>query len=222
MFFLSSMIIGSRAFMPSGVSSTYLKKLSPGWLQTTLRMRADARMSEYKKIDNLILAQGVVETGYGRGSKKLGFPTANLPHFDKEISKSDIMDGVYIGWARIQSESTLFPCIANIGKSPTFVGEENRVRIIESYLLSSSEGVIPDDFYGQILKVALVGFIRPEMKFSGLDELVGQINHDVESADRILGQINYNESCRVVAREFLTRTIPASSVGSNQITFISA
>ena len=26
------------------------------------------------------------------------------------------------------------------------------------------------------------------MKFSGLDELVGQINHDVESADRILGR----------------------------------
>ena len=77
----------------------------------------------------MILAQGAVSAGYGRGSKKLGFPTANLPHFDSEIEQSEICNGVYIGFGRIQSSSTLYPCVANIGKSPTFVGEVSKKRM---------------------------------------------------------------------------------------------
>jgi FAD synthase len=36
---------------------------------------------------------GPVAAGYGRGSKKLGFPTANLPYFDDILQSSDIKNG---------------------------------------------------------------------------------------------------------------------------------
>ena len=86
-------------------------------------LKLQMSMSNIKPLKSLILAQGVVANGYGRGSKKLGFPTANLPHFDKELTTENVMNGVYYGWARIQSGPEVFKCVANIGKSPTFVGE---------------------------------------------------------------------------------------------------
>jgi riboflavin kinase/FMN adenylyltransferase len=42
------------------------------------------------------------------------------------------------------------------------------------------------DLYGQILRVALVDFIRPEMKFSSLDALRAQIAADGAAAREIL------------------------------------
>ena len=72
---------------------------------------------------------GRVTTGYGRGSRKLGFPTANLPHFDTALTKYAVNNGVYFGWLTIEAlpyEKTVYPCVANIGISPTFV---NQVRL---------------------------------------------------------------------------------------------
>jgi FAD synthase len=61
--------------------------------------------------------------GYGRGSKKLGVPTANLPHFDDEIARNSLKNGVYFGWGYLPSEGEILGCVANIGKSPTFVNQ---------------------------------------------------------------------------------------------------
>ena len=62
-------------------------------------------------------------SGYGRGSKKLGFPTANLPYFDSLLDSSDIKNGVYVGWANLPSAAPrLHPVVVNIGFSPTFAG----------------------------------------------------------------------------------------------------
>ena len=36
-------------------------------------------INNYKMLSKILLLQGKVTTGYGRGSKKLGVPTANLP-----------------------------------------------------------------------------------------------------------------------------------------------
>ncbi len=60
--------------------------------------------------------------------------------------------------------------------------QENRVRIIESYLIPPQEGKLIQDFYGQALRLALVGFVRPEQKFSGLPALVERIGKDVRIA----------------------------------------
>lgn len=82
--------------------------------------------SEVTYLPSALLVQGPVATGYGRGSKKLGVPTANLPHFDKEIRASSLLNGVYLGWAMLPKEGQILACVANIGKSPTFVNQVNK------------------------------------------------------------------------------------------------
>jgi riboflavin kinase len=42
------------------------------------------------------------------------------------------------------------------------------------------------DFYGQELRVVALGFMRPELKFSGIPELVARIRADVGAAAALL------------------------------------
>lgn len=178
------------------------------------------KMTSHEKVftEKMILAQGVVSAGYGRGSKKLGFPTANLPHFNDELKQNSIQNGVYIGFGKIQGCSTIYPCISNIGKSPTFVGEENQVRIVETFLLNHSKdnATIPDEFYGEILRIALVGFIRCERKFNGLEELTQQINLDVDQAQNILNNMSDDDRNIIKAMDYLKTPLPSAAAASNQ------
>lgn len=171
-------------------------------------------------MDEGILMSGRVMSGYGRGSKKLGVPTANLPHFDKALTELEIQNGVYFGWAsrltslsdsKLMPNEQIIPCVTNIGISPTFEGMENPIRIAEVHLIdfnkketeansngetsdNTKEAVADgkeskeigdeDDFYGDYLRVALIGFLRPEKKFENFGELVSQINQDVNNARR--------------------------------------
>ena len=52
---------------------------------------------------------------------------------------------------------------------------------LETYLLDFS-----GDLYGQHLSVALVDYLRPELKFDGLPGLLAQMAKDVERAREIL------------------------------------
>jgi hypothetical protein len=65
------------------------------------------------------------------------------------------------------------------------------VNIIESYVLNRPEE--KGDFYEQQFRLALVGYIRPEMKFSGLDALISQISSDVEITKRACGSLIRSE-----------------------------
>ena len=77
-----------------------------------------------KLLPDVIFATGKVEQGYGRGSKKLGFPTANLPQFDDCIRKENLLPGVYFGWGRLERDPDMIVSfVANFGKSPTFAGQ---------------------------------------------------------------------------------------------------
>jgi riboflavin kinase/FMN adenylyltransferase len=41
------------------------------------------------------------------------------------------------------------------------------------------------DIYGQDVEVAFLQYLRPEQKFSGIEELQAQIRHDAQDARRI-------------------------------------
>jgi riboflavin kinase len=47
-----------------------------------------------------------------------------------------------------------------------------------------------EDFYGKELKVLVIGFIRPEMGFSSLDELISRIQTDIGIASAQLDQLD--------------------------------
>jgi riboflavin kinase/FMN adenylyltransferase len=63
---------------------------------------------------------------------------------------------------------------------PTFAGIQRRV---EAHLLDYS-----GDLYGRTLRLEILKRLRPEQRFSGVDALVAQIQHDVAAARSYLAQ----------------------------------
>ena len=115
--------------------------------------------------------RGEVVVGDKRG-RSIGFPTANvLPDPDAVIPAR----GVYAGFVHFGEEE--YAACTNVGVAPTFGRAESRV---EAHLLDF-EG----DLYGCVVDVSFVRRIRPEKRFSGVDELKEQIKRDVEEARRI-------------------------------------
>lgn len=59
---------------------------------------------------------------------------------------------------------------------------------------SSSIGQPPteasSDFYGSFVNICLVGFIRPERKFSGINELIQQITADVSYTEQVCSEVD--------------------------------
>ncbi|MCI4644956.1 MAG: riboflavin biosynthesis protein RibF [Hyphomonadaceae bacterium] len=123
------------------------------------------------------VADGVVEHGEKRG-RTLGFPTANL-HLHDLIHPRH---GVYAVRARIEGESAWRDGVANFGRTPT---TGIRDPLLETVILDW-EG----DLYGKTLEVALFAFLRPELKFDSLDEMVTQMHSDVERARLALSESN--------------------------------
>ncbi|HSO19820.1 MAG TPA: riboflavin kinase, partial [Desulfosarcina sp.] len=71
-----------------------------------------------------------------------------------------------------------FPGVANIGYSPTF---DDHVFTVEAHILDFNQ-----DIYGKKIMVNFVKRLRDEIKFSGIPELVEQIDRDIVEARRIL------------------------------------
>ena len=68
--------------------------------------------------------------------------------------------------------------VANFGRTPT---TGIRDPLLETFIFDF-EG----DIYGQHLEVALVRFLRPELKFDVLDDMVTQMHKDVERPHSII------------------------------------
>ncbi|MGO7580493.1 riboflavin kinase, partial [Rhizobium ruizarguesonis] len=61
---------------------------------------------------------------------------------------------------------------------------ENGAPLLETYLFDFS-----GDLYGQLCSVSFFGYIRPELKFDGLDPLVAQSKRDEEEARALLAGV---------------------------------
>lgn len=116
--------------------------------------------------------RGTVAHGRDRGGKLLGIPTANIVLQDELCPKV----GVYA--VIVQYDGKRYPGVANIGYSPTF---EDHVFTVEAHILDFDQ-----DIYGQRIMVNFVRRLRDEIKFSGISELVVQIDRDIQDAREIL------------------------------------
>lgn len=119
--------------------------------------------------------EGRVEKGDQRG-RSLGFPTANLdldeyqrPAYGVYAVRAGLGDGEAPEW---------FDGVANLGVRPTVDGSR---LLLETHLFDFDR-----DIYGQLLRIGLIEFIRPERRFDGLDALRAQIADDSAAARRIL------------------------------------
>ncbi|CAH2078366.1 unnamed protein product [Thlaspi arvense] len=126
---------------------------------------------------------GPVIKGYGRGSKVLGIPTANLSTKDYADDLVEHPSGVYFGWAGLATRG-VFKMVMSIGWNPYF---NNTEKTIEPWLLHD----FAEDFYGEELRLIIVGYIRPEANFSSLESLVAKIHEDREVAERALDLPSY-------------------------------
>jgi riboflavin kinase / FMN adenylyltransferase len=151
-------------------SSTQIREL----LKDGKPRQAAALLGRFWEID------GRVMVGDRRG-RTIGFPTVNLG-LGEYIRPAF---GVYA--VRVSGDGADDPFagrtvggVANIGLRPTVGTPEPR---LEAHLFD-----IDADLYGRHLRVALVDFIRPEIKFAGLDALKAQITEDARRAHELLSQ----------------------------------
>jgi riboflavin kinase/FMN adenylyltransferase len=148
------------------VSSTRIREaLTEG------RPRNAARM-----LGHLHRIEGAVIRGDQRG-RLLGYPTANMsiaglhpPRYGVYAVEVRVQDGPHAGD---------YHGVASLGVRPMFgVNAPN----LETFVFDFS-----GDLYGTHLSVALVEFLRPELKFDSVEALVEQMDRDSLQAREILG-----------------------------------
>jgi len=119
--------------------------------------------------------EGTVIGGEQRG-RELGYPTANIsiaglhqPAFGVYAVLVDVLNGPHVG---------SYHGAASLGIHPMFgVDTPN----LEPHIFDFS-----GDLYGARVSVGLVEFLRPELKFDGLESLIAQIEADCARSRTIL------------------------------------
>lgn len=133
---------------------------------------------DFERLNDVIQIEGKVKHGFGRGSKLLGFPTANV-----DIQDSPGMDqaemGVYFGWGQLEN-GPLIKAVISVGWNPTF--KDLKTKALEVYFVHD----FPEDFYGRVIRVLVLGYIRPMLPFVDLDQLILAIKRDVEISSQAL------------------------------------
>ncbi len=110
---------------------------------------------------------GLVVHGNKLG-RKLGYPTANLKVRDED--KIIPGNGIYAVYAQPEGYTEKLKGMMSIGFRPTVDGKQ---RVIEVNIFD-----FDSDIYDQQLKVYVRKYLRPELKFDGLEALVKQIDQD--------------------------------------------
>lgn len=116
---------------------------------------------------------GYVAPGKHRGAK-LGFPTANL-YFD--IQRKLPRFGVYATFVEV--DGLIYQGVTSVGIRPTF--DDGRFPSVETLLLDFDA-----DIYGKLIQVKFVKFLRDEIKYDQIEDLIDQIEQDKIDARRIL------------------------------------
>lgn len=149
-----------------------------------------------------------VVRGFGRGSSDLGIPTANLDLSALKVSTAqkntsnvsfdDLPTGIYWGFCRIGERDThdngnatrgiVFPAAISLGYNPTY---GNDTKTVEPHLIapesdprrhaSSCGETVLQDFYDEPIRLSIVGYLRAELPFEGLDKLTNAIKKDISA-----------------------------------------
>lgn len=150
----------------SQVSSTIIRrKIADGDVSGAAEL-----LSRYYSIS------GKVVRGNRLGSRKLGFPTANIVLPDDLVVPKF---GVYI--SRTKVDGNLYPSITNVGGKPT-VDESSLC--IETYIDAEF-----GELYGKDIEVEFCEYIRGISKFDGMTALAAQLCRDRDKAREFFSNI---------------------------------
>ncbi|KSU62558.1 bifunctional riboflavin kinase/FMN adenylyltransferase [[Bacillus] enclensis] len=122
-------------------------------------------------LDRPYRMKGTVIHGDKRG-RKIGFPTANI-----ELTHPYLLpkNGVYA--VRMKIHNQWYDGVCNIGFKPTFKNPDDYSLSIEVHLFEFNSSI-----YGEEVYIEWFERIRDEQKFSGIDELISQIQRDKDTA----------------------------------------
>ncbi|ESY17258.1 bifunctional riboflavin kinase/FAD synthetase [Mesorhizobium sp. LNJC394B00] len=109
--------------------------------------------------------------------RTLGFPTANM----RLSPEATLKEGIYAVRFR-RADGTLYDGVASFGRRPTV--DDNGAPLLETFVFDFA-----GDLYGEICDVSFFGFMRPEVKFDGLDALVAQMKRDEAEARALLAGV---------------------------------
>lgn len=141
-------------FDGKAVSSTRIREcISKGDMVSAEKMLGEPFCYEFEVISGKHLG------------RTIGSPTINQI-FPENFAVP--LDGVYD--SRTVVDGKEYFSVTNIGKNPT-VGDTQRRS--ETFIIDYS-----GDLYGRVIEVRLKKYIRSEIKFSGIDELIDQIGYD--------------------------------------------
>ena len=134
--------------------------------------RGDVEAAAHR-LGRLYAVSGVVGGGQKLG-RTLGVPTANiaLP------ASNRLAFGVYA--VRVKLDERRLEGVASFGVRPTV---DHGAPLLETYIFDFDE-----DIYGRQMTVEFVAYIRPELKFDGLDALTQAMQADMAAARDILRQ----------------------------------
>lgn len=110
---------------------------------------------------------GEVVRGDGRG-RELGYPTANLRTDNDQL----LLNGIYVTMATV--DGICHRAVTSVGIRPT-IGDNRHT--IETFLLDGHH-----ELYGKRMRLDFVQWLRPEVKFDGLEALKVQIGADCRDA----------------------------------------
>jgi riboflavin kinase/FMN adenylyltransferase len=120
------------------------------------------------------IIQGKVIHGDKIG-RTIGFTTANIQvNYHKKLIPPP---GVYAVWAEVKGKR--YQGALSISYRPTIL--ENGELRVEVYLIDFDE-----DIYGEEVRLIFVDWIRGDLKFENLEQLIEQINSDVQQVKNVL------------------------------------
>lgn len=144
-----------------------------GGVVSSTRLRALVTEGKIEKANELLgrphSVEGMVIHGDARG-RTLGYPTANLG-INQPLAIP--ADGVYAGWLTVEGER--WPAAISVGTNPTFEGHDRRV---EAYALDRDDL----ELYDKEALVEFGWFLRPTLKFDGIEPLLKQMALDCDQA----------------------------------------
>ncbi|WP_044337359.1 bifunctional riboflavin kinase/FAD synthetase [Rossellomorea aquimaris] len=164
-------------------TSTTVSKLTDEDLKVSSTfIRGSLEEGDVKKVHQLLgrpfKMKGTVIHGDKRG-RKIGFPTANIELADDYLTPKV---GVYA--VKIKIHDKWFDGVCNIGYKPTFKNPDEYSLSIEVHIFDFHSSI-----YGEEVYIEWYERIRDEQKFSGIEELISQIQKDKDKAIHYFSEI---------------------------------
>jgi riboflavin kinase len=153
--------------------------------------------------------QGLRMAGVEKSSSNSNTSNSNTSNTSNSISSEkkdasldfeDLPCGIYWGFCRIGDDDdpaagtggVVYMAALSIGYNPTYGNDQ---KTIEPHLIapatdprrhvSSCGETVLQDFYDQSVRLSVVGYLRPELPFEGLEKLVVAIKNDIATAEKL-------------------------------------